>query len=125
MENEFKAQITPKENKQPEEIDVNHLKHILSGLQDVNRSLEKDNKHMREEMEAMRNYIAETQTQSIFAYLNACFKVLEHSEFYDNDFIEGNIKDIQKVMGNLHSIIAVDYNNVDNGEHDSEGAQAD
>lgn len=87
-----------KHNEQPEKLSYEKLQEIVA-------ELELRNSRLVEEYKKLRAFVTEQQTQSIFAYLNAAERVIEHYELFSTDFIGVLTKDIEKIMYKLREII--------------------
>lgn len=108
--------LTPQESYSKEQIAsiVNGLRGERDALENEKKRLLYNNQQLQNELQAMRDYLAETQTQSIFSYLNAAFKVIESPEFYATSFIETTCKDVEVIMSSLRKIILPEENKEDN-----------
>ena len=71
----------------------------------VAEGLRQQNEQMKRQLQGMQQYISEQQTQSIFAYLEAAFKVVANIELFDSDFAGVILDDIKRVMNALRDII--------------------
>ena len=106
-----------------EKIPYDQLVAFANQYLSQNKTLVADNEKLNNELIAMRQLIAEQQTQSIFAYLNASFKIIERMEMYEDDFVDILTQDVQKIMMKLRSVIVPEENGTAGEEvNDGEGA---
>lgn len=95
-----------------EKLSYEKLQAIASGLKQQNDSLV-------QEMNAMRQYLAQQQTQEIHSYLASCFKAIDNLELYSTEFANTVVADVEKVMMALREYVVPQ----DNEENDGSAAQ--
>lgn len=98
-------------NQEPQKLTYERLQAIAGGLQQQNEQLKR-------QLDSMRQYITEQQTQSIFAYLESSFKVVNYIDLFDSDFAGVVLGDIKAIMMRLRDIIVPkdeDENEEDDG----------
>jgi len=99
-------------NNQPNKLTYEELQGIAGGLK-------QQNDHLQKELNALRQYVSEQQTQSIFAYLNEANKILERAELFDTEFIGIVLDDIKRIMTALRQIIVPDNKEEQDGGESS------
>lgn len=105
-----------KNKEQPKKFTYEELLGIAGGLKEQNDQLKR-------ELDAMRQYISEQQTQSIFAYLGVANNIMEHTELFDTEFVGIILDDVKKVMLALREIIVP--SNESKEKEDGDGASSD
>lgn len=95
-------------------------KYTYDELRGIAGGLQQQNEQLKRELQSMRQYISEQQTQSIFAYLNVANNIMEHVELFDTDFVGIILDDVKRVMTALRSIIVP--SDEEKEEQDGDGA---
>ena len=121
---EDKPQGTEKKENESgsEKLSYEQLQHILYGMNSRVNALENENKNLKGHISELQEFIAEQQTQSIFAYLSVAQKVLDQQELFNTDFIHRTVEDVMMIMDRLRAIIVLDETN---DKENGEGAQTE
>lgn len=97
-----------KHNEQPKRLTYEELQAMAAALEQTNASLEQTNQRIVNEYRQLRAYVAEQQTQSIFAYLTAAQKIIDSAEMYRTEFVTMVTYDVTRIMKKLREIIVPD-----------------